>query len=296
MKTKLMIVTLMAVTSAHAGEVGIASGSKTGTIYPMVENIVQTCSNNSTKYNNVITEGALENVEQVYSNPKSQFGVAYVDSLFYQQGIDPKMMDRIKMVFPFYSADFHIIKKKGSKISSLADLQGKRVVEGPQGSGTWVSTQVLKQLTGLDWKPIYASQKAGLDQVLSGQADAEVIVAGKPVTMLENLPEGVELINISHPKLDSFNLYTKTMIPNGMYPFQRGSVQTYKVDSALITYAYQNQYQKEIAELVTCITKNIHTLQTNGHAKWRDVDPTDINRIKWPSHPAAVNAIKKASK
>lgn len=293
---KLIIIFAMMAGIANAGEVGIASGNKTGTNYPMVQNIVDTCSTPTTKLNNVVTEGALENIEMVYSNPKSQYGVAFVDSLFYQKGIDPKMMDRIKMVFPFFTADFHIVVKKGSRIKTLADLQGKNVIEGPQGSGTWVSSQVIKQITGLNWNASNASQKAGLDAVLNGQADAEIIVAGKPISLLENLPDGVELVNVSHPKLDSFNLYTKTLIPAGMYPFQRTSVQTYKVNSVMITYAYQNQYQKEIGDLVGCIAKNIDFLQAKGHPKWRDVDPTDINSIKWPAHPAAVAAIKKVAK
>jgi TRAP transporter TAXI family solute receptor len=296
MKKYLLIVAMLFSATGGAAEVGIASGAPTGTNFPMVEDIVHTCSTTASPINNIRTEGALENIEQIYSNPKSQYGVIFTDALFYQKGIDPKMMDRIQMVFPFFSADFHLIKRKGAKINSLADLQGKRVIEGPQGSGTWVSAQVIKSLTGISWNASNASQSAGLQAVLNGTVDAEFIVAGKPIDMLAKLPDGVELISISHPALDNFKLYTKTMIPGGMYPFQKTSVQTYKVDSVLATYAFKNQYQKEIGDLVTCITKNIGTLQRTGHPKWRDVDPTDINRIDWPSHPAAVSAIKRAMK
>jgi hypothetical protein len=78
-----------------------------------------------------------------------------------------------------------------------------------------------------------------------------------------------------------------------MYPFQKSSATTYKVDNMLVTYAFKNQYQQEIGELIGCITKNIGVLQQTGHAKWRDVNPSDITRIKWDAHPAAVAAIKK---
>ena len=295
-KYSILFVLAMAASSAFANDIGIASGAPTGTQYPMAENIVSTCSNANTHITNKQTEGALDNIEKIYSDPTTQYGIIPVDALFYQQGIDPKMMTRIQMVFSFYSSEFHVIKKAGSNINSLADLQGKRVVEGPRGSGTWVSSQVVKSLTGINWVASNASQTAGLKAVLDGSVDAEIIWAGKPIDLLSNTKSGVELVSLSHPKLDAFGLYTKSIIPSNTYPFQKSSVQSYKVDTILATYAFKNQYQKEIGDLVTCITKNIDTLQKTGHAKWRDVDPTDITRIKWPAHPAALAAIKRLTK
>jgi uncharacterized protein len=287
------IASAMFATAAGAAPIGIASGAPTGTNYPMGEDIAKTCSTKQSPITNVQTEGFLDNVFQIYGNKNVQYGMVTVDALAYQQGIDPKMMDRIVMVFPFFSADMHLVVREDSPYQTLTQLQGKRVVEGPEGSGTWVSAQVIKQVTGMNWSPIIASQKAGLDAVLSGKADAEWIVAGYPVDMLSKLPKGVRLISVAHPKLDSFGFYTKTMISTGSYPFQKKSVSTYKVDSVLATYAYKNQYQKEIGDLVSCITHNLGKLQTTGHPKWKDVDPLDINRIKWQAHPAAVSAIKR---
>ncbi|HLP28726.1 MAG TPA: hypothetical protein VK147_08800, partial [Candidatus Didemnitutus sp.] len=106
----------------------------------------------------------------------------------------------------------------------------------------------------------------------------------------------VKLVPVSHPKLNTFKYYTSTMIQSGTYPFQKSGVQTIKVDNALITFAFKNQYQKEIGDLVTCITRNVGRLQTDGHPKWRDVDPLDIDRIQWQAHPAAVQAIKREAK
>ena len=106
----------------------------------------------------------------------------------------------------------------------------------------------------------------------------------------------MRLIPLTHPALDGFSLYTKAIIPSNTYPNQASAISTYKVDNAMITYTYKSQYQKEIGDFVGCITKNIETLQQIGHPKWRDVDPLDIDRIKWPAHPAATAAIKKYSK
>jgi TRAP transporter TAXI family solute receptor len=280
---------------AQAAPVGIASGQPTGTNYPMVADIQKVCSTTKSPINNVVSNGSLDNIDKIYSDKSTQYGIIQVDALKYQQGQDPKMMERIVMVFPFFSTEMHLVAKDGSPIRSLADLAGKRVVEGPEGSGTWVSVQVIKALTHLQWQPINKSQQDGLNDVLSGQADAEFIVAGAPVSMLQKA-SGFKLVPLQHPALDSFALYTKARIPSGMYHSSPAVTQTYKVDNVLATFAFKQQYQAEISELVGCIASRIGELQTgNFHPKWKDVDPLDIDRIQWPSHPAAVAAIKRAS-
>lgn len=299
-RTSILVAALASAFAAQAAPVGIASGQPTGTNYPMADNIAQVCSTAASPINNVKSNGSLDNIDMIYSSKNVQYGIIQADALEYQKGQDPKMMDRILMVFPFFSTEMHLVAKDGSPINSITQLAGKRVVEGPEGSGTWVSVQVIKQLTGVKWITVteksMLSQKGGLDAVVAGQADAEFIVAGAPVTLLEHA-KGIKLVPLSHPALDQFGLYTKARIPNGMYDAVQGSVQTYKVDNVLATYAFKNQYQAEIGELVTCITRNIGKLQTaeGFHPKWKDVDPLDIDRIKWPAHPAAVAAIKRAS-
>lgn len=288
-------IAMIAINHATAAPVGIASGQPTGTNHPMAADIAKVCSTPTSPINNVVSDGSLDNLFKIYGDKNTQYGIVQADALVYQKGQDPKMMDRILMVFPFFSTEIHIVTKDGSPINSLADLAGKRVVEGPEGSGTWVTVQVIKALTGIKWQGFYASQKEGLDAVLKGGADAEFIVAGKPIGLLEK-SQGFKLVSPKHPALDGFKLYTKAMIPTGTYGAQKTAVQTYKVDNVLATYAFKNQYQKEIGDLVSCITRNIGTLQTEGHPKWKDVDPLDITRIDWPAHPAAVSAIKRESK
>lgn len=297
LKALIALAALSVAVSAWAAPVGIASGQPTGTNHPMAADIAKVCSTSASPINNVVSDGSLDNISKIYGDKNTQYGIIQADALEYMKGQDPKMMDRIVMVFPFFSTEMHIVGKEGSPITSFAQLAGKRVVEGPNGSGTWVTVQVIKALTGIKWTPILASQKEGLDMVMAGTADAEFIVAGAPVGMLKEA-KGIKLIPLAHPALDGFGLYTKALLPSGMYQSVKGTTQTYKVDNVLATYAFKNQYQAEIGELVTCITRNIGKLQSQDgfHPKWRDVDPLDIDRIKWQSHPAAVAAIKRSAK
>ena len=301
MKRSLLAPTLLALSMNVAYAAGIASGAPTGTNYPMAQDIITMCP--SSVDTNVVSTGSIDNLFKVYQDPTAQFGIVQADAAVYQQGLDAQMMKKIVMVFPFFSTEIHLVAKDGSPITSLAQLEGKNVVEGPEGSGTWVTVQVIKKLTGVKWNGFYASQADGAKAVAAGQADAMFIVAGAPVKIIQETA-GIKLVSISHPKLDAMPLYTKTMIPTGMYKGAPNGVGTYKVDNMLVTFAFKTERQKEIADLVTCITRNIETLQTakkpdgtpKFHPKWRDVDPLDIDRIKWPAHPAAVAAIKREAK
>lgn len=293
---KLFAILAIVAFAAHAQTVvGIGSGQKTGTNSPMVDNIVQVCSTPQTQYKNVETDGALDNIFRIHGDKSTQYGIVDEAALVYQQGLDPDMMKKIVMIFPFFSMEVHLVVLDNSPIKTLADLNGKRVYEGAEGSSTWVSTQVIKGITGINWQGQTFSQTQAMDALKTGKVDAIFVVAGKPAPIFMKA-DGVRLVALNNPKLDSFGYYTKTMIPNGTYPFQKASIQTYKVNNVIATYAFKNQYQKEIGELVTCITRNLDNLQRNGHPKWRDVDPLDIDRIKWQSHPAAVAAIKRESK
>ena len=293
MKHSLLALALVA-SFAQAAPVGIASGQPTGTNYPMAADIAKVCSTAQSPIVNVVSDGSLDNIAKIMTDKGTQYGIIQADALEYMKGQDEAGMKKIQMVFPFFSTEMHIIAKDGSPITNIAQLAGKRVVEGPEGSGTWVSVQVIKALTGIKWTPIKASQKDGFDMVMKGEADAEFIVAGAPVGMLVKA-SGFKLLPLQHPALDTFGLYTKALLPSGMYPSVKGTTATYKVDNVLATFAFKNQYQAEIGELVTCLARNVGKLQTaeGFHPKWRDVDPLDIDRIKWPSHPSAVAAIKR---
>lgn len=294
--TSLVLVMASAGAFAQA-TVGIASGNTTGTNYPMAADIAKVCNSNTLRINNVVSDGSLDNILKIANDRNTQFGIIQADALAYQKGIDPQMMKKIVMVFPFFSTEVHLVGKDGTPIRNLADLAGKRVVEGPEGSGTWVTVQVIKSLTGIQWIPLTMSQKDGMNAVLSGAVDAEFIVAGMPVGIISET-KGIKLIPISHPALDAFGLYTKATIPSGgpdgKYSFLKGALQTYKVDNVLATFDYKNAHQDVIGGLVSCISRNIGKLQTEQgfHAKWKDVDPLDIDRIQWPAHAAAMKAIK----
>ena len=78
-------------------QVGIATGQKTGTNWPMVEGIRKVCSRPGASINNVISDGPLDNIFKI-------FGEKAVDTRTVAKGgfhpkwknVDPLDIDRIK--------------------------------------------------------------------------------------------------------------------------------------------------------------------------------------------------------
>lgn len=294
MKRSLFALSVLALsTSAYAqATIGIAGGQAGSTTHVMMQDIARTCPN----VNVVTSEGSLDNLARISSDKAVQMSYTQEDAAVYQQGIDPEMMKRIQMVFPLFSAEVHLVVPANSPIRSLADLAGKKVYVSAEGTGTWVTSKVIAAKTGIQWQALAADTKeAGLKAIQAGQVDAGFFVEGAPAGLLSKAT-GVRLVPISHPGLDGFKFYTRTLVPGGTYPWQAGSTQTYKVKFAMMTYAFKQQYQKEIGDLVGCITRNAEKLAQTGHPKWRSVDPLEIDQIAWTVHPAAMAAIKREAK
>ena len=229
---------------AHAEPVGIAAGARTGTNYPMAVELATACSTAQSPITVVESEGSgLSNIFKVYQDRNTQYAIVTEDALVYQQGVDPKMMDRIMMIFPFFTMEIHLVVPEKSTIRGLADLNGKRVVTGPDGSSTAVTSLVVKSVTGGNWKSIDASQKDGIDMLQKGDADAMFIVAGAPIKILST-HAGLRLVSIESPQLDKLSYYTKTISPPSTYPWQSTTTKTYKVQNLIVTYAFKSQYQK----------------------------------------------------
>lgn len=296
-KTAAQTLIALACSSVHAQQMGMASGQPGSTTFSMMTDVSKVCPAIVV----VPSEGSLDNIVRISGDKRVQMGYTQEDAAVYQQGEDPDMMKRIQMMFPLFSAELHLVVAANSPIKTLAELAGKRVYESAAGTGTWVTAQVIKSVTKINWVPVNLAKKEdGLRAIQQGQADAGLFVEGRPIALLENAT-GIRLIPISNPQLDAYKyeariLYNRALIPSGSYAWQTAAVPTYKVKFALMTYAYKNEHQKEIGDFVTCIVRNIGTLQKNGHSKWKDVDPTEIDKISWPVHPAAMAAIKRELK
>jgi len=274
-----------------AKQIGMVTGSKTGTYIQFGNDIAGVAKTVSLDILVKDSQGSIDNIRRINSKENATFGIVQSDVLgFLSRSENPEMRQvasRLRLIFPFYNEEVHLFANKS--IQSFSDLQGKRVIVGEQGSGTWLTATNLLQLTGV--KPaemLNIPPLQGVTTVLKGEADAMFYVAGKPVnlfTKVGNLitkPEfATMLANVHFVPLDDPRMlreYQPAKIGPADYEWLPGDVSTIAVKAVLMSFDFsgkQNPYFvrrcQQLAKLGQAIRANIGQLRQTGHPKWKEV-------------------------
>lgn len=274
-----------------AKQIGMVTGSKTGTYIQFGNDIAGVAKTVGLDILVKDSQGSIDNIRRINSKENATFGIVQSDVLgFLSRSESPEMRQvagRLRLIFPFYNEEVHLFANKS--IQSFSDLQGKRVIVGEQGSGTWLTATNLLQLTGV--KPaemLNIPPLQGVTTVLKGEADAMFYVAGKPVnlfTKVGNLitkPEfATMLANVHFVPLDDPRMlreYQPAKIGPADYEWLPGDVSTIAVKAVLMSFDFsgkQNPYFvrrcQQLVKLGQAIRANIGQLRQTGHPKWKEV-------------------------
>ena len=282
--------------SAPAGKqghtLGMVTGSATGTYYRFGYDIKNAVAKNNLVVDVKESSGSIENIDRITSNENVSLGIVQSDVLgFLMRSNEPKSKEiakSLRMVFPFYQEEVHVIANKS--VRKFSDLNGKTVVVGESGSGSWLTAMNMFNLTGVrPVKLLRIDQQKGMVEVLRGRADALIYVSGKPVKLFQNLEslisnendnnniEEVHLVPIDEKEL--LAEYAPAKIIPGDYKFVNSEVPTIAVTAVLVTYNFSrmdNEYVKTRCDDIRTFSKSIldsmDMLRKNGHPKWSEVD------------------------
>ncbi len=293
--------------NADVKQLGMVTGTKTGTAFQFGNDIAGIAKTVGLDILVKESQGSVDNIKRMSSQENAAFGIANSDTLgFLSRSENPEMRQlasRLRLVFPLYNGEVHLFAN--SSIKTFGDLQGKRVAASEQGSGTWVTTINLLQLTGV--KPaelLNMPPLQGVVAVLKGEADAMLYVSGKPINLfakvgdLTTKPEFASMLVNTHfvPLDDSRMLreYQPAQISQADYEWMTGSVATIAVKTVLMSFDFsdkQNPYFvqrcQQLAKLGQAIRANIGQLRQTGHPKWKEVnldEPVGIWKLDRCSH------------
>ncbi|MCV3272157.1 TAXI family TRAP transporter solute-binding subunit [Roseobacter sinensis] len=243
-------------------------------------------------------------------NGELEAGLAAADvtrSMYLGEGkFEGKPHPKLRIVANLFPEDLHLVMPKGTQISSLADLAGKRVGIAQAGSGTQVAVEQMLAEWGvtrdnMDEAELNNSQSA--ERLADGQLDAYFYAAGWPVSAMVQLAttKGMDLHSFSDEDLAKINeiipAYIPSSIPAGVYEGVDYEVKTPAVSALLVVSSDLSE------ELVYGITKalwndNTRKLLDNGHAKGKQITPDTaldgIAALGVPLHAGAEKFYKEA--
>ncbi|MCK5857298.1 MAG: TAXI family TRAP transporter solute-binding subunit [Bacteroidales bacterium] len=264
----------------------LLSGLSGGTYQSLAQDI----KNNSTQKINVLTSsGSVDNFNQLISNDNS-INVTFLqyDVLLSHEMKTPSIRENLRVLLPlFLDEEIHLIAKKGSDITNLSDLRGKRVAVGTKGQGTFITATTIKQRTGIAWFDVEISSNDAYQALLDGVIDAYFYVGGAPVSSLSKLHADapIQLVNIKHKALK--DIYRKKKIKSGTYAWLTKTVTTYAVPTLLVVKVenMSDDTQLKFNTLVTEVSASLKKMQSSGHEKWKDVYFKNQD-IDWPYYYA----------
>ena len=288
----LGIVAGAAASIAADDAIGIVTGPKTGTYYAFGKDIAQIAGKAGIAVDVKASEGSIDNIKRINSSENAAIGIVQSDVLgFLSRSKSPasiRMATNLRMIFPFYDEEVHVLAR--GDIKTFADLQGKRVAIGEEGSGnmlTAINLFAMMNITPGESKKISSAQ--GVVAVLKGDLDAVVFVGGKPVRLFKNLEdltlpenqkyapmlEQVHFLPLDNPKM--LEEYKPAVITRADYNFVHDNVPTIAVQAVMVSFDFSQGGPKKkrcdkLAALTKLMRKELPTLQQKGHPKWKEVN------------------------
>ena len=223
------------------------------------------------------SSGSVENIYAVYQRSGNHLGLVQSDVLAFVAKVKTEPLlkliaEKVKWVFPLYNQEIHILGK--GEIRSFSDLHGKRVAIGHAESGTYLTSRLLFEISGiLPRRMVVMGNATALAALKGGSIDAMITVDGFPVERfaLDISPaDGLHLVPIIHDGIRTF--YPASRIPAGTYPWQAIDVDTVSVKAVLVAYDFRNHHCNTIGNVARLMTENLDWLRFNGHPKWKSVD------------------------
>lgn len=290
---------LVCVSPLHALELGLVTGRAIGTYYQIGQDLRTLVSREGITLTVYPSAGSLENVLAVYKRQGVQLGIVQSDVLDYIRAVSTdrelqRVAQQIKLVFPLYGEEVHLLATNASNITQFADLEGKTVAIGHPESGTFLTANLLLKYGRVtSAKPVEIDGKEALEALRKGQVDAMFYVAGVPVTWLQkevSLDDKLHLVPITEKGITE--LYAPMPILAGTYSWHEGEVATVSVQATLITFDYQGPNCGHVGRFAKLLYDNLAWLRQNGHDKWRSVNLDAPLPPPWEQYRCVVQTLR----
>jgi uncharacterized protein len=184
---------------------------------------------------------------------------------------------KLVYIAPLYTKELHVLAQ--SDVRSMADLAGKTVNLGTDGSTTDILVRELLASVDIKVKGINVSQADALERMRAGEIAATLFIEAKPIRWLAKYGRetGFHFLAVSSAmNIDEEHLpatLTSDDYPNLVAPSER--VDTFAVQSALVAYDWPKRSSRHqlLSTFVGAFFSRFPEFQAESrHPKWKEVN------------------------
>ncbi|TAK49387.1 MAG: TAXI family TRAP transporter solute-binding subunit [Xanthobacteraceae bacterium] len=207
--------------------------------------------------------------------------------------------EKIAYIAKLFNEEMHLVVR--SDITSIEQLQGKKVNFSDVGSGTQLSTRNIFALLGLKVEEVNLGQADAFEAMKRGEVAATVLIAGKPAGAMAKLKltDGFRLLPVPYAKaLQQSYLpseFAAEEYPGLIEPGQK--VPSIAVSAILVAYNWPkdtDRYQR-IAKFINAFFPRVQAgdfSKAPRHPKWREINLTAVVP-GWNRFPAAEDWLQR---
>jgi hypothetical protein len=230
--------------SGRPPTIRISAGVPTGTFGPFTDALVRGYAEllPELRIELVDTPGSVRNLEALESGTVdlglAQAGIAY---MAYNGRLPDgdRPLRNIRGVAVLNSSTVHLMVGPRSRAQSINDLAGLRIGVGPVGTGNAVTSELLLSSYARPRRTIGVPAGQTAEMLLAGEIDAAFTISGIPHDEVGRATRnGARLVHVNGPAIETLRsahpFLRSALIPAGVYPNQRTSVQTLSMDVVLL--------------------------------------------------------------
>jgi TRAP transporter TAXI family solute receptor len=194
------------------------------------------------------TAGSVTNIEDL-QNGTADLGLALADVAYMAFSGDLRELvpdgRNVRGLAVLHSSRVHVMVRANSNIKSVVDFRGHRVVVGPPGSGTAVTSSMLLQAFAVPLEQVEQralSFASATDALIRGDLEGLFVVSADPTETVDRaIRAGARLLDVSGPTITrlraDYPFLRNAVIPAHTYPGQPHSVETVAIDVLLLCRA-----------------------------------------------------------
>jgi uncharacterized protein len=266
---------------SNPGAVGVISGGADGTYIRIAADFANVLDGDDLRVLPIIGRGSLQNLRDIMFLRGIDIGIVQMDARdgLKSEGLQAEALAKLRYIARLYNEEVHILASRD--ITDIRQLDGKRVNIDKAGSGTNLTARLI--FDKLSIRPEFTTddQAASYERLRSGEIQAAIYVAGRPVRAISEFQADDRFHLIAVPfEGEVAASYFPATFSHRDYPrlvAEGQEVETLAVGSILAVFNWpekSDRYKRVERFVQTFFSRFEEFLKPGRHPKWKEVSLT----------------------